>query len=289
MELRQLRTFQTIVEQGSYLRAAEVLGYTQSAVTAQIQQLERELGYPLFERLGRRMVLTAMGQEALQRVRPMLGLSEELLRLGGLSGVLRVDMGESLLCYRMQPVLRAFHVQAPEVELRLRRGSLREITEHVRTGQCDLGVGYDDPEWLDGPFTAEKLGSCRMSLLSAPDFPHQDFDTPHQRLKVALLADEPDSTFRRRLENYFHRQDILPGQTVELWSIETIKRCAMSGLGFAYLPCFAVEGELKSGQLVELPCALTGASSAILCIRHKNHALSPAMDLFLSLLQEHLS
>ena len=62
MELRQLRTFQTIVEQGSYLRAAEVLGYTQSAVTAQIQQLERELGYPLFERLGRRMVLTAMGQ-----------------------------------------------------------------------------------------------------------------------------------------------------------------------------------------------------------------------------------
>ena len=88
MELRQLRTFQTIVEQGSYLRAAEVLGYTQSAVTAQIQQLERELGYPLFERLGRRMVLTAMGQEALQRVRPMRSLRRAASGYGGESAVL---------------------------------------------------------------------------------------------------------------------------------------------------------------------------------------------------------
>ena len=58
MELRNLRAFQAVVDQGSYQRAAERLGYTQSTITVQIQQLEEELGVPLFERVGRRMALT---------------------------------------------------------------------------------------------------------------------------------------------------------------------------------------------------------------------------------------
>ena len=61
MELKNLRTFQAVVDQGSYQKAAEYLGYTQSTITVQIQQLEEELGVPLFERVGRRMVLNKPG------------------------------------------------------------------------------------------------------------------------------------------------------------------------------------------------------------------------------------
>ena len=67
MELRNLRTFQAVVDRGSYQRAAEYLGYAQSTVTAQIQQLEEEMGVPLFERVGRRMTLTEAGWRALPR------------------------------------------------------------------------------------------------------------------------------------------------------------------------------------------------------------------------------
>ena len=68
MELKHLRTFQAVVDQGSYQRAAESLNYTQSTVTAQIQQLESALGVPLFERVGRRMRLTEAGNRAMPQV-----------------------------------------------------------------------------------------------------------------------------------------------------------------------------------------------------------------------------
>ena len=72
MELKNLRTFQAVVDQGSYQRAAERLGYTQSTITVQIQQLEEELGVPLFQRVGRRMTLTQAGEQALAQTRELL-------------------------------------------------------------------------------------------------------------------------------------------------------------------------------------------------------------------------
>lgn len=72
MELRNLRTFLAAADRGSYQRAAEALGYTQSTVTVQIRQLEEELGVPLFQREGRRMALTEAGRQALPQARELL-------------------------------------------------------------------------------------------------------------------------------------------------------------------------------------------------------------------------
>ena len=147
MELKNLRTFQTVVDQGSYQKAAERLGYTQSTITVQIQQLESALGVPLFERVGRRMVLTEAGERALPQARELLEAAERLLECGKTgsvpTGTLRVDMAETLLCYQMQPVIRAFRERAPQVRLIVRSCNCMQIPQGVRTGACDLGVGYD--------------------------------------------------------------------------------------------------------------------------------------------------
>ena len=82
MELKNLRTFQAVVDQGSYQKAADGLGYTQSTVTVHIQQLEEELGVPLFERVGRRMVLTQVGEQALAQARELLAAADRLAQLG---------------------------------------------------------------------------------------------------------------------------------------------------------------------------------------------------------------
>jgi len=290
MELRNLRTFQMIVDQGSYQKAAEMLGYTQSTVTAQIQQLERELGMPLFERIGQLMVLTEFGQNTLEKTRTLLQLSDELLymRKGeGVSGVLRVDMAETLLCYRMQPVLREFRARAPQVKLIIRSPNYLQIGENVRNGSCDLGVGYS-MDWNCDPFLVEDLGVAHMALLASPDFPQYDFDTPGQELAATFITDEPDSTFRTSLESYFRQKEIKLEHTMELWSIETIKRCVVSNLGFTYLPRFIAKAELESGLLREIPFSMTNTPSKVLCIRHKNHFLSPAMELFIAILREHM-
>ena len=93
MELKNLRTFQAVVDQGSYQRAAERLGYTQSTITVQIQQLEEELGVPLFERVGRRMVLTEAGERALPQTRELLEAADRLLECGRMGRVPRGPSG----------------------------------------------------------------------------------------------------------------------------------------------------------------------------------------------------
>lgn len=292
MELKNLRTFQAVVDQGSYQKAAERLGYTQSTITVQIQQLEEELGVPLFERVGRRMALTEAGERVLPQARELLTAADRLLRCGREdrtpSGTLRVNLAETLLCYRMQPVIRAFRERAPQVRLVIRDCNCMRIPQSVRDGSCDLGVGYD-MDWNREALEVESLGSYDIVLLASPDFAEPDFTTPGQRKKVSLVTDEPDSIFRRRLEDYLRRREIELDVTLELWSIETIKRCVMSNLGFTYLPRFVAEEELADGRLVELKAPISGVPAPALCAWRKGRWVTPAMELFLELLRGALS
>lgn len=291
MELKNLRTFQAVVDQGSYQRAAEVLGYTQSTVTVQIQQLEEELGVPLFQRVGRRMVLTQVGKSALAQARELLLAADRLSNLGqegrAPTGTLRVDMAETLLCYRMQPVIQAFREQAPQVRLIIRSRNCLQIPENIRAGVCDLGLGYD-MDWNREVLEVEPLGEYEIVLLAAPDFAHPDFTTPGQHKPVSFVTDEPDSIFRRQLERYLQERDITLDETIELWSIETIKRCVMSGLGFTFLPRFVAADALADGRLVELSAPISGIRAPVLCARHKKRWVTPAMELFLRLVREEL-
>lgn len=291
MELKNLRTFQAVVDRGSYQKAAEFLGYTQSTVTIQIRQLEEELGVPLFERVGRRMVLTQVGQQALTQARELLQAVDRLAQVGQTgqspTGTLRVDMAETLLCYRMQPVIQKFRRLAPQVRLIIRSRNCLLIPENVRTGACDLGVGYD-MAWNRQVLEVESMGEYEIVLLASPDFAHPDFTTPGQHKPVSLITDEPDSIFRRQLEEYLRERDITLDATLELWSIESIKRCVMSNLGFTFLPRFAAQEELAQGRLIELEAPISGIRNPTLCARHKNRWVTPAMGLFMDLLREHL-
>ena len=291
MELKNLRTFQAVVDRGSYQRAAEALGYTQSTVTIHIQQLEEELGLPLFQRTGRRMVLTQTGERFLPQARELLLAADRLAQIGQEgrepSGVLRVDMAETLLCYQVQPVIQKFRRLAPQVRLVIRSRNCLDIAENVRSGACDLGVGYD-MDWSRDVLEVEPMGAYEVILLAAPQFAHRDFTTPGQRKPVSLVTDEPDSIFRRRLEDYLRKRDITLDATLELWSIETIKRCVMSDLGFTYLPRFAAREELGRGLLLELESPVSGVRFPALCARHKRRWVTPAMELFMDLLRENL-
>lgn len=293
MELKNLRTFQAVVDQGSYQKAGEFLGYTQSTVTVQIQQLEEELGVPLFERVGRRMVLTQVGEQALAQARELLQAADRLAQIGQqgkvLTGVLRVDMAESLLCYQMQPVIQRFRDLAPQVQLVIRNRSCLAISENLRSGSCDLGVCYT-MDWNRDALTVETLEQeAELLLLAAPGFADTDFITPHQRKHVSFVIDEPDSLFRRQLEDYLRERDIVLDETIELWSNEAIKRCVMSNLGITFLPRSVVAQELAEGKLVELNAPISGTRNRVLYVRHKNRWITPAMELFIKILRETLS
>ena len=292
MELKNLRTFQTVVDQGSYQRAAEYLGYTQSTITFQIQQLEEELGVPLFERVGRKMALTEAGERVLPQARELLLAADRLVEQGRdnrtPTGTLRVDIAETLLCYRMQPVIRAFRERAPQVRLIIHSSNCVDMAENVRTGAFDLCLGYDI-NWKREILEIRTIGDCELLLLASPDFGQMDLTAPGGYRPASRITGGTGSIFHLLLDKYVRELEIELDTTLELWSIEGIKQCVMSGLGFTYLPRFVVEEELADGRLVEMEAPISGASIPALCAWRKGRWVTPAMELFSDLLRENLS
>src|SRR5262245_13626548 len=119
MELRQLLTFQTIAETGSFTRAAERLGYVQSNVTAHIQALEGELGVVLFDRLGRQVRLTLAGRRLLDYAGRILTLADEACDAvsHALSGEVLISAPETLCAHRLPVLLRLARSELPHAQV----------------------------------------------------------------------------------------------------------------------------------------------------------------------------
>jgi len=292
MELKYLNTFKTILETGSFLNAARKLNYTQSTVTFQIQQLEQELSVKLFEKIGRKMMITQAGKDVLPYVDTILQSAEQLKNYGKdilqITGTLKISMPETLLTYRMQPILKAFRQQAPSVKLSVQALNCYTIRDQIVNGGADVGIHYDVGGY--GSTTIiEKLAVFPLALVACPSLKdqHCDFVSPNQRKPVCLITNDRESIFQKMFDNYLEEKGIVLDGIMELGSIEAIKRSVVSDLGIAYLPRYVVEDELANSTLIELETGITDEITAI-CSYHKNKWITPAMELFIRLLKENL-
>ena len=292
MDLKYLNTFRTIVEEGSFSRAAKRLNYTQSTITFQIGLLERELSASLFEKIGRRMVLTKAGERLVPYVDEVLSSVHRLRSfesdLAEYRGELNIGVGETLLCYRLPAVLKTFHRQAPKARLFLRSMNCYGIRDELISGSLDLGVFYEDVGGFGSSLVTKALDSYPVVLVASPEvrdaFP--DFITPDRRIPVPLIINEPNCIFRQMFERYLREKSIGLDHTIELWSIPTIKNLVKSDVGVSFLPRFAVREELDIGELVEIPTEIADARIHAVCGHHKNKWISPPMRLFMDLCAE---
>ena len=195
-------------------------------------------------------------------------------------------VAESLLSYKLHALLGDFVERAPAVKLQLHSLNCHDIREGILSGQYDLGVYYDvggHPHTLEVLPLGQAKGIIVASPLLAPGL--RDFDTPHQRKETSFIINEPRSIYRERMEAHLRARDILFRNTIELWSIESIKKTVAANLGVSFLPTFAVEQELAAGSLIELPVRMSGCIVQAICVWHKNRESTPAMRLFRDLLQ----
>lgn len=291
MELKYLQTFKTIIEEGSFTKAAEKLNYTQSTITFQVGQLEQELSVKLFERVGRRMMLTKAGKQLFPYVNDVLTSIGRLQcfknDLAEYKGTLKIGAGESLLCYQLPPILKEFHNRAPNAKILLQSMNCYDIRNELLNGTLDIGVFYENVGGFGDNLTTFPFGNYTMTLVAAPeikkDFP--DFITPNQNIPLPMIINEQNCIFRQIFEQYLQRKSIILDHTIELWSIPTIKNLVKSGVGISYLPTFSVQDELKRGELVKIETDLTDARLSAVCGYNSNKWVSPAMELFTHLIQ----
>lgn len=292
MELKYLQTFETIIEEGSFTKAAEKLNYTQSTITFQMGQLEQELSVKLFERVGRRMVLTKAGEQLSPYVNDVLTSVGRLHcfknDLAEFKGTLRIGVGETLLCYRLPPILKKFHDSAPNAKLFLQSMNCYDIRNELLEGTLDIGVFYENVGGFGDNLKTFPFGSYAMTLVASPEIKKEypDFITPNQNIPLPFIINEQNCIFRQIFEEYLQKKSIILDHTIELWSIPTIKNLVKSSVGISYLPTFSVENELNNGELVEIKTELTESRIHAVCAYNTNKWVSPAMELFARLIQD---
>ncbi|WP_328412553.1 LysR substrate-binding domain-containing protein [Streptomyces violaceus] len=241
MELRQLEYFVAVAEERNFTRAAERVHISQSGVSAQIRQLERELGAELFDRSARTATLTAAGRAALDHARATLAAAgavgqavDEVTDL--IRGQLVVGMVIGCTLTPLFDALSAFHRAHPGVEISLLEDNSDRLVEAVRTGTVDLA--------LVGTATAAPEGLEALTLIS-------------ERLVVAVAAGHPLAEQRRvvlgdlvahpiicmppgtGLRTLFDRscaaQDLHPTIALQASAADAIVDLAARGLGVAVL------------------------------------------------------
>ena len=291
MDIRSIATIKAILSEGSFQKAAQRLNCSQSTVTFQVRQLENELSLRLFERIGRRMVFSQAGKAILPHMESILRSMHDIEEYSSgrcePTGELHIAVAESLLSYKVHHILGIFVEQAPKVRIELHSRNCHDIRNGILSGEYDMGVYYDvggHPNTLKLIRIGEVEGVIVASPALLPEL--RDFDSPDQEKDISFVINEPRSVYRERMQAHLRAKNILLRNTIELWSVEAIKRSVAGNIGISFLPRFAVERELAEGELVELPADMPKNKIKAICSHHRNRELSPAMLLFKRLLME---
>jgi DNA-binding transcriptional LysR family regulator len=258
--LDQLRILKAIAAEGSFKRAADSLYVSQPAISLQVQNLERQLNVPLFDRGGRRAKLTEAGHLLLSYGEKILSLCQETCRaiedLQNLQGgTLIVGASQTTGTYLLPRMIGLFRQKYPDVAVQLHVHSTRRTAWSVANGQIDLAIiGGEIPTELQDSLTIRPYIEDELALV-LPVFHHfaqQERIQKEDLYKLEFVALDSQSTIRKVIDQVLTRCSIDPRRLkveMELNSIEAIKNTVQAGMGAAFLSTSAIEKELQMNVL----------------------------------------
>ncbi|MFF3350170.1 LysR family transcriptional regulator [Streptomyces sp. NPDC002779] len=241
MELRQLEYFIAVAEERNFTRAAERVHISQSGVSAQIRQLERELGAELFDRSARTVTLTPAGKAALEHARTALAAAGAVGQAVGevtdlIRGRLTVGMVIGCTITPLFDALAAFHEAHPGVEISLLEDSSDRLAEGVRTGTVDMA--------LIGTATATPDGLAALTVISerlVAAVPAGHALAKRRRVTLRdltahpIVCMPPGTGLRAVFDQACAAQNLQPTITLQASAADAIAGLAVRGLGVAVL------------------------------------------------------
>ena len=290
MEIRHLKTFLTVAKLLSFNKAAEHLHYAQSSISAQIQALEAELGVQVFDRLGRRILLTEAGERLTHYAERIVGLAEETVaEIGGESdpeGSLTIRIPESLGIHRLPPAISEFSNRFRRVRLNFTICAHEGLQKDLRKGVIDLAFLLTD-SFYSGDLETEALGFESIVLVSSPSHPlaKEKLVRTRDLREDTLLLSTVDCSYRRLFERILEQEGVPLKATRIFHSVETLKRCVMEGAGITVLPEVSVSEEIKKRKLTRLPWEEGRLEVAVLMIWSKERWLSPTLKAFMDVIR----
>jgi DNA-binding transcriptional LysR family regulator len=291
MELRQLKTFVTAGKLLSFNRTAEVLHYAQSTVSVQIRMLEEELGVPLFDRLGKQVVLTEAGQTMMQYAQKMLDIEKEThSEVAGRTqphSSLSIRIPQSVSIYYLPEILRIFCARRPKVSFDVNSCAYHPLEHELKSGVTD--VAFLLAESISArELKSEILGVEELLLVAKPGRPLTGKSSMGIRDLEGemIILPKNDCSYRMVFEQILTEEGVKNYSVIEMNTIEAIKQCVMRGVGVTLMPDICVRTEIHEKKLSVLPWPEEKLETAILMIWHKDKWISPTLQIFMDTVRE---
>jgi len=273
MELHQLRYFISIVETGSFSKAAKRCYVTQPSLSQQIIKLEKELGKKLFDRLGKKVVLTDTGNALLPRARRIIQetreVKSEIIHNQSLNtGVLSVGLIPTIAPFLLPVCLKKFKTKFPKAEIKIQENLTENLLQMLVNFKIDIAIMslpigtelveykklFDDPMVLSVPDSFKLSKSKRIKI--------KDLE------KIPFIALDEEHCFGEQVQTFCYEKQITPDVVCKTWNISTILNCVSVGSGISIVPMMtALTNKPKNyvyKRLAENP------SRAIVSVNYKN-------------------
>lgn len=290
MDLDQLQAFLEIVRLKSFSKAAQVCHRSQPAISAQIRQLEQELGTALFERFGSRISLTPAGAIFAEYAARILQLRQqarqaiqELERVP--RGELAIAANEATCLYVLPDVFVEYRRRFPQVQLRVERVYGRRVVEAVLDNQVDFGIAQVMRP--DRRLQVARIYTDEIKLIAPAGHPlaASPAVTAAEAARFPLILPKYGTT-RSRLDEWLEPVADHLQVTMELDSSEMIKRFVMRGLGISFMAASHCRQEAAHGQLALVALAPEPMLRRLSLIYRKDRPLSRAALGFIEVVLE---
>ncbi len=291
MEFRNIATFLRVAATRNFSKAAEQLGYSQSTVTIQMQQLEKELGTQLFERVGKQVNLTERGEAFILHANEIMRVTNAARTFASnadlTTGTLRIGGVESLCTAILPELLLQFHRVYPKVETVIKTAKTEELINMIKCNDIDLLFTLDQKvygsEWVRAMQKDEDIvfvTSSRHSFIDGQKIDLQDI------IKEPFILTEKGGSYCYELERMLAAQEMEIRPVLEIGNTETIIHLLEEGVGVSFLPLFSVKKAIKHGTLSRIQTDIPTIQMCSQLLYHKNKWVTPQMQAFIKIVQD---
>jgi DNA-binding transcriptional LysR family regulator len=292
MELTQLEFFVSVVEEGSFSKAALRVFRTQPAVSIAIRRLEDEVGAPLFERSQKTPRLTEAGELLFDYAKRMLALRDQAQQVVAelrtfQRGRVRIGANESTSLYLLPQLILRYREQHPNVKVEIYRHVSERLPREVLDHNVDFALLAFEPE--DSDLQSFPILRDELILIMHPEhgLAAREALTVKELGQESFLAHNVKTASRHKVIEVFAQEHTPLNITLELATVETIKRFVQQQIGLAFVPRMCVSEELERGTLATVPVRGLTYRRTLWATHRRGMTFSHAAAAFLEVLRQH--
>lgn len=290
MDINQLEVLVAVAQEKSFSRAAERLHRTQPAISQAIRRLETEIGEPLFDRSSKDGTMTAPGRILFELAQQMLNLRHgahaAIRELKGLHrGKLSLSANEYTVMYLM-PLLPVFRARHPHIKIDVKRSLASRISSEILARETEIGVMSFKPN--DPSITAVPVLTDELALIVPTSHPlaGKKIVSVRELGAESFVAHNVPSPYRERVVRTFEKYRTPLNISMELPTLEAIKRFVEAGMGVALVPRLTAQVEIARGQVAALVVREMKLERKLYLVYRKGATLSHAARAFLRVARE---